>query len=219
MRGGVDEIAGVSFDLFGTLVEIVAPHDPVTSIASELERRGIDVPDDWEDALSELHVDAAPTQEIPLPEHVTATLDSRGFDTNGSETRHRIEEAVLAAFDVDIRRRPGALEAVDAAKMHGPVGILSNCSVPGLARRTLEQTGIDNASLNATVTSIQLGWRKPDRRAFLGVARELGIEIEELLHVGDDHRTDGAAEEFGAKAFMIDERSLPEIAAVLRERC
>ena len=48
----------VSFDLFGTLVTADRPADPAAAIATELEKRDIAVPEDWEDAYTEPHIDA-----------------------------------------------------------------------------------------------------------------------------------------------------------------
>ncbi|MFC6770931.1 HAD family hydrolase, partial [Halorubrum pallidum] len=43
----------VTFDLFGTLVDVAYPSDPAEVVARELESRGVDVPDDWHVAYGE----------------------------------------------------------------------------------------------------------------------------------------------------------------------
>ena len=219
MNGRDDGIAGVSFDLFGTLVAVVDPPDPATAIATELAQCGIDVPADWEAAYSERHLDTMATEESSLYKHVRAALASRGVSIDRAATADRIDAAVSRAFDREVRRRSGALEAIDAASAHAQVGILSNCSVPGLAEQTLTRAGIEPTRLDGIVTSVDIGRRKPDPRAFHGIADALGIDTDEMLHVGDDRRTDGAATAVGTEVMLIEDRDLPAIAQALRDRC
>ncbi|AQL42058.1 HAD family hydrolase [Halorientalis sp. IM1011] len=177
----------VSFDLFGTLVDVDRSSDPAAAVAAALSDRGVDVPDDWASAYRERHIDAPDGAAVPLPAHVSAALASRGVDAPGTAVRR----AVVSAFDPAVETRDGAVEAVRAAADHGPVGVLSNCSVPHLASRVLTRSAVDRELLDATVTSIGCGWRKPDRRAFAAAARALDVLIDALYHVGDDPRTDG----------------------------
>lgn len=201
----------VSFDLFGTLVSVDRPDDPAAAVARELDARGVDVPDDWGAAYRERHVDAPGGAEVPLPAHVNAALRSRGIDpagpggdTDGSPAGgNAVRRAVVAAFDPAVETREGAPGAVAAAAERGPVGVLSNCSVPGLARRTLLRSGVDRGHLDTVVTSAGCGWRKPDSRAFEAVARRLEVDPADLVHVGDDPRTDGGIRELGGTPVFV----------------
>ncbi|PSP96694.1 HAD family hydrolase, partial [Halobacteriales archaeon QS_5_70_17] len=159
-----------SFDLFGTLVDAARPEDPAGAVARELRERGVAVPDDWASAYREVHVDAPGGAEVPLPAHVARALAGRGVDAPGNAPRR----AVVAAFDPDVRTRPGAPEAVAAAAERGPVAVCSNCSVPELAARTLIRSEVDRSLLDAVVTSVACGWRKPDARIFETTADRLG---------------------------------------------
>ncbi|QCJ47381.1 MULTISPECIES: HAD family hydrolase [Haloprofundus] len=200
----------VTFDLFGTLVEAEYPSDPAAAVAIELERAGVAVPDDWGDAYREVHIDAPEGAEVPLPAHVSAALGSRGVDAPNNASRR----AVVNAFDPAVRTRPDAVEAVAAAAERGPVGLLSNCSVPELVRRTLIRSAVPNDAFDATVTSVACGWRKPDARAFETVASALDASPESLLHVGDDARTDGGVEALGGE--FVDVAETPLAALVER---
>jgi FMN phosphatase YigB (HAD superfamily) len=190
----------VSFDLFGTLVDVDRSADPATAVAEALSDRGVDVPDDWARAYRERHVDAPDGATVPLPPHVSAALASRGVDAAGTVVRR----AVVAAFDPAVETRDGAVEAVRAAADNGPVAILSNCSVPTLVSRVLTRSAVDRDLLDATVTSISCGWRKPDRRAFAAVATALDVPLDALYHVGDDPRTDGRVLDREATAEAAD---------------
>ena len=202
--------AAVSVDLFGTLVEAERPSDPAAAVAAELRDRGVAVPDDWADAYAEPHLNYDPGVERPLHHHVAAALASR----TGVDTRDVVDEsvaAVRAAFDRPVRTREGAVDAVAALGADRPVGVLSNCSVPGLVERTLARSGLDPATFDAVTVSVACGRRKPDRRAFEAVADDLGVPVDRLLHVGDDPATDGAVADHGGSFVSVDEVSLADL--------
>ncbi|WP_129114615.1 HAD family hydrolase [Halegenticoccus tardaugens] len=204
----------VSFDLFGTLVAVEYPADPAAAVASELDARGVAVPDDWGDAYREVHVDAPEGAEVPLPAHVSAALASRGRAAPDNAARR----AVVSAFDPDVRTRDGASEAVAAAAERGPVGLLSNCSVPELVARTLVRSDLDRDAFDAVTTSVACGWRKPDRRAFEVLADALGSTADETIHVGDDPETDGGIERLGGRFVDVRDVPLPAFPAWLEVR-
>jgi FMN phosphatase YigB (HAD superfamily) len=203
----------VSFDLFGTLVDVDRPADPAAAVADELRARDVTVPDDWGDAYREPHLDPPDGAEIPLPAHVAAALSSRGITGAGNAVRR----AVVAAFDPTVRTREGAVDAVAAAAERGPVGICSNCSVPELVPRALLRSEIDRDAFDAIVTSADCGWRKPDARIFENVATALDTDLADLVHVGDDPRTDGGADDAGARAVLLEDVSLADVPAWLAD--
>lgn len=200
----------VSFDLFGTLVTATTPPDPATAVASELRNRGVSVPEDWGTAYRTPHVDAPDAAEVPLPAHVAAALRSRGVTAPDTAVRR----AVIAAFDPEVRRRPGVDAALDAAREHGPVGCCSNCSVPELVSRTLVRADLRSA-FDAVVTSAACGFRKPHSRPFETVARELGTEPGALVHVGDDPDTDGGIDALGGRFVDVSDTPLSALGGVL----
>ncbi|MFB6171641.1 MAG: HAD family hydrolase [Haloarculaceae archaeon] len=197
----------LSFDLFGTLVTVERPADPAAAVARELRERGVGVPDDWAVAYGERHVDAPPEAEVPLPAHVAAALRSR----DASFAPETVRRAVVAAFDPAVETRPGAVAAVAAARERGPVGILTNCSVPELPRRTLIRSALDRDAFDAVVTSAACGWRKPHARAFEAVADRLGGECDALVHVGDDPETDGGVADVGGRFVSVATVPLPSL--------
>ncbi|OYR55467.1 HAD family hydrolase [Halorubrum halodurans] len=200
----------VTFDLFGTLVDVEYPTDPAEVVARELESRDVAVPDDWHVAYGERHVDAPAGAETPLPAHVAAALDSRGVDAPDNVVRH----AVVAAFDPDVTRRENALEAVRAAAERGPVGIYSNCAVPELVPRTLIRAGL-RGEFDAVTTSVGCGWRKPHAKAFEAAAEALGVAPSALVHVGDDPATDGGIVDVGGRFLDVTEIPLEAVGGEL----
>ena len=207
--------AAVCFDLFGTLVDAERPADPARAVADALADREVEVPDDWAAAYSEPHIDAPEGAEVPLPAHVSAALASRGVDAPNNAPRR----AVVSAFDPRVDTRPGAVAAVEAAHEYGPVGLLSNCSVPELVRRTLIRSALSRDRFDAIVSSVGCGWRKPDRRAFQTVARQLGVAVDQLVYVGDTPATDGGVEACGGTFIDVADTPLSRLPARLEEVC
>ncbi len=203
----------VSFDLFGTLVEVDSPGDPGRAIATALSNRDVSVPSDWGRVYTTPHVETQPGAELSLIEHVVAGLESRGRDVSTEIVRAAIREA----FDPAVRTRPGARTAVAAAANDDSVGILSNCSVPGLVQRTLARSALNTDIFSAVVSSVDCGWRKPDKRAFRAIAERLNSPLCELTHVGDDPATDGGATEVGARAILLDDVPLSDVVTKLEQ--
>ena len=207
--------AAICFDLFGTLVDAERPADPASAVADALRDRGVAIPDDWTAAYSEPHIDAPEGAEVPLPAHVSAVLASRGVDAPNNAPRR----AVVSAFDPQVDTRRDAVEAVEAAHEYGPVGLLSNCSVPELVGRTLIRSDLSRDDFDAIVSSVGCGWRKPDRRAFETIARQLGVPVDGLVYVGDSHATDGGIEACGGTFVDVTETPLSVLPARLEEVC
>lgn len=202
----------VSFDLFGTLVCAPKPTDPARAIAAELESRDVAVPDGWDEAYRTPQIDAPEGAEVPLHAHVSRALAAHGVEAPGNVARR----AVIAAFDPDVERREGAREAIAAARERGPVGLLSNCSVPELVSRTLIRADL-RGEFDAVVTSVGCGWRKPHPEAFGAVASRLDVPVGDLTHVGDSPE-DGGIEASGGRAILLDDVSLSEVPALLGDR-
>jgi FMN phosphatase YigB (HAD superfamily) len=197
----------VSFDLFGTLIEVIPPDDPAQAVATALVERGVTVPSEWERVYTTPHIDVPPDAELSLVAHVKAGLEDHGIDVTSLVVR----AALLDAFECPVRTRTGTHMAVTAAKEHGSVGILSNCSVPGLVQRTISRSELDPGIFDAVVSSVECGWRKPDERAFLELTARLGVQPSDLIHIGDNPETDGGATEAGANVILLDDVPLTDI--------
>ncbi|UVE51709.1 HAD family hydrolase [Haloferax larsenii] len=202
----------ITFDLFGTLVDVAYPDSPSSAVADALSELGVSVPDDWDDAYREVHIDAPEGAEVPLPAHVAAALRSRGATSPDNAARR----AVVNAFDPEVTTRPGAVAAVEAARECGPVGLLSNCSVPELVSRTLIRSDLGRRDFDDITTSVACGWRKPHEQAFEASARGLGVDPSDVTHVGDDPATDGGIEALGGQFVNLRETTLDAFATRIR---
>lgn len=204
----------VSFDVFGTLVTIDPVPNPADAVQAELAARDIPIPNDWQAAYQEPHFNRSAGKEIPLHRHVSAALASREITVPESQ----VTAAVSDAFDPTVHKRDGAETALKAAAEYGPVGVLSNCSVPGLAETTLARGGLADL-VDVVVTSVACGWRKPSQEAFETIAEALNTRPDQLLHVGDDPATDGGATSVGATAIVDPTPRLDELPATFAEVC
>lgn len=187
----------VSFDCFGTLVTVPRPESPAVEVGEALVARGVDLPADWQTAYLEAHVEIPDGGELSLPEHTRTALASRGVDADPE----LVQAAVLAAFDRPVTAVPGAAAALDA--IDAPVGVLSNCSVPGMVEAVLDRTDLLDA-FDTVETSVDCGWRKPDHRAFETVADPLGVTVDGLVHVGDNREADGGIEALGGTYVHVE---------------
>ncbi|WP_435196002.1 HAD family hydrolase [Natronomonas sp. EA1] len=203
----------VSFALFDTLVDARYDAPAADRVAAELRARDVRVPDDWTAAYRETHIDLPEGAAAPLPAHVARALASRGVDAPHNAARR----AAVAAFDPEVTLRPGAREAVDAAREAGPVAVCSNTTVPELARRVLIRADLRDA-FDAVVTGLSCGWRKPAPQMFERVAAALDSPPESLVHVGSDPATDGGLEALGGTYVDIAEVPLTAFPAWLEGR-
>jgi HAD superfamily hydrolase (TIGR01549 family) len=215
----------VSFDLFGTLVTVNRPANTAAAIADELDAAGVPSSEYWKDMSQErweemyttAHVEVAEGAELSLSRHIIAALTSHGDGIETTAIRDDVEQAVKQAFDCPVETRPDAPEAVQRLADRKPVGVLSNCSVPGLVEQTLDRSAIDASKFDAIVTSVECGWRKPHQNAFQGIAKELDVETTKLVHVGDDAVADGGISDVGGRFVHTEKQSLTKVTELVTD--
>ena len=203
----------VSFDLYDTLVVADRPAEPWSAVAAELANRDVAVPEDWEAAYRSAHADIPPLAEQSLVAHTRAALASRGVTAEAAV----VQDSLLEAFDGAVELVAGAPAALRAAADAGPICILSNCSLPGLVEATLDRADLP-VEPDAIVTSVSCGWRKPHDRAFTAAADALDVDPADLVHVGDDPRTDGGGRTAGVTVVLTEEVPLTAFPAWLEDR-
>jgi putative hydrolase of the HAD superfamily len=100
----------------------------------------------------------------------------------------------------------GAREAVEAAAQYGPIGLISDTGVsPGSSLRTImDRCGFSPLFAAMTFSDELDGAAKPQRIMYERTAEQLGVRVDELLHIGDLGHTDIAgAQALGAKAALF----------------
>jgi putative hydrolase of the HAD superfamily len=157
-------------------------------------------------------VDAA-FRKVWHDHHVTWTVRERlrvlleGFQVVLPETE--LAELVRLHEDMELTVRPrliaGVREALEGLKGRYKLAVVSDAIFsPGRALRELLQGENLLGFFDALVFSDEVGFSKPDRRAFERVAGELGLPVSHLVHVGDrDHTDVKGAQAAGARAILF----------------
>jgi HAD superfamily hydrolase (TIGR01509 family) len=121
-----------------------------------------------------------------------------------------IDETVLAVDEALVRHPaallPGAADAVRRLAARYSLAIVSDTGfASGLAQdRLLERDGLLDL-FAVRMYSCDVGHAKPHREIFRRAASALGVPPDEIVHVGNDERTDvGGALAAGLRAIRVD---------------
>lgn len=121
-----------------------------------------------------------------------AELVAPSFDLSVEEAARelaRLRRALPAALTMQARPYPGVRSALEAAHARGlKIGVLSDYD----PHEKLQLLGLDDLPWTAALSAEQLGVLKPHPRAFHGVAEAMGIERQDVVHVGDREDLDVA---------------------------
>ena len=92
------------------------------------------------------------------------------------------------------------------------LGIVSNFKIEGGIEKLLEDNGIGH-HFDFVITSISVGWRKPDRSIYESMLKETNSTPPEHLFVGDDYENDfKQPRRIGMRALLLDrENKYPHI--------
>ncbi len=140
-----------------------------------------------------------------LDERLDVVLRNLGRDLDGGD-RERLIEA-LGAMEVDIPPDPipGVAEMLANLAGRYKLSIVSDAIVtPGSGlRRLLENHGLKQY-FTGFAFSDEVGRSKPHREMFSAAAGQMGVEIPEMVHVGDrDHNDVKGPQALGMKAVLF----------------
>lgn len=109
----------------------------------------------------------------------------------------RLDTAVMTLYD-------DVLPALAELRAMG-LGIVLLSNVMGSAAPPAGSAPPLDTAVDATYYSCDIGYAKPDPRAFHEVARRIGVDAHRILHVGDSADTDvGGAIAAGWRGLLID---------------
>ena len=146
-------------------------------------------------------------------QHVTWTVAER-MQVLGDAFRCRVPAEECAALvrrleemEIEVPPDPveGVAEAIAAIAEHFPLAVVSDAIYsPGRClRRWLEMHGLRDA-FRSFAFSDEVGSSKPHRAMFAHVAAELGVALDEMLHIGDrDHNDVKGPQALGMKAVLF----------------
>ena len=148
-------------------------------------------------------------KEQPIPWHIAERLRVI-LNGLGRELPDEIFNAVVRAheeMEVDIPpdAMPDAVSVLERLARRYKLCIVSDAIVsPGSClRRLLENHGLAKF-FNGFAFSDEVGHSKPHRSMFESAAGQLGVEISEMLHIGDrDHNDVKGPQQLGMKAILF----------------
>jgi putative hydrolase of the HAD superfamily len=95
-------------------------------------------------------------------------------------------------------------EILKKMKKKYKIGLISNASF--VTTEILKRWNKTNY-FNSVIVSSEHGIRKPDKRIFQIAAKQLGVKVNELVHVGDSYLKDYLANKNGIKTVLIDRKN------------
>ena len=216
-------IKAITFDLWDTVIrdDSDEPKRETQGLPSKREARRIAVQSALESvapvSASELRI-AYETMEAAFAlvwhdHHVTWTVRERMHVVLAGLSR-TLPEAALAALvqeleEMELNVAPDPIEgiggAIAALAEHFKLGVVSDAIyTPGRClRRWLDMHGL-LGYFEAFAFSDEVGRSKPHRAMFASVAEQLGVAVNEMLHIGDrDHNDVKGPHALGMKAVLF----------------
>lgn len=216
-------IKGITFDLWDTIVhdDSDEPKRKAKGLRSKKEERrhllwdalNRQAPIPYETVKLAYDVGDAAFNRVWHDQHVTWTIGERlqtilkGLGRTLSETEMRKVVAAHEGMEIEIRPDliPGIAEAL--AELHGryKTCIVSDAIVsPGRClKRLLESYGLA-AHFDGFAFSDEVGHSKPHRSMFEAAARQMGLPLEAIVHIGDrDHNDVKGPQALGMKAILF----------------
>ena len=217
-------IKAVTFDLWNTLIiEKNYTELRVKAFRKALIEEGISRT--LEEVLKAHEAATARYNKVWAEEHRHLPNEERlnlSLELLGVELPDNVKASVVREFAEAFLRDPpelndGVVKTVRRLSAKMKLGIISDTGLtPGsVIRRYLSEKGL-LSYFSATVFSDELGYCKPDVRAFMKALRLLGTKPAEAMHVGDLLRTDVAgAKAAGMKAVWLKVRDGEKVEGVV----
>lgn len=209
--------AAVFFDLDGTLVsertgvreartavgtrliELGAYDKPASSFADTVEVviAGILEDNDWQWPLW-LHAEEWMKRTLSV---AGVTVSEDEFSELGGVYRNERSDRAAAIA--------GWSEALAAARIHGPIGLITNFNDGPMQRDKIRGAGLDG-QFDGVYISGEVGVWKPEPGIFEYAANDLGVEPSECVHIGNSIQSDvEGALNAGMKAVLVEEDDRP----------
>ena len=218
------QVTHVLLDFFGTLVGVVADrtdqgyhgtHALVRSLGADAEYAGF--LQAWADESARLDQrSAADDSEYSMDEVAAAVLARLLGRAPSADETTALAGSFLREWNRGVRYPPGIRDLVAALAGRYRLAVVSNTNQAGLVQGHLAAMGIDRY-LDAVVTSIEVGWRKPHPAIYAAALTRLQISPAGAVFAGDTYEADYAGPvAAGMTAFLIDPERRHDIPAARR---
>ncbi len=140
-----------------------------------------------------------------VEQRLQVVLNGLGRTLSGPELTRVI--AATGAMEVDISPDPieGARAALETLSQRYKLAVVSDAIVtPGAGLRAILKKYDLKKYFSGFAFSDEVGHSKPHRAMFDSAAQQLGVEISEIVHIGDrDHNDVQGPQDLGAKAVLF----------------
>ncbi len=216
-------IKAISFDLWDTLIhdDSDEPKRRAQGLRSKHEERRHLV---WE-ALNQEHEIARETVETAydvaemafnkvwrdhyitwtVPERIRLVLRGLGHDLGDEAFRHVVQAHEEMEIEISPEPMEGIAAALDRLSKSFRIAVVSDAIVcPGRGlRQILNKHGLGQYFAGFAFSD-EVGHSKPHRAMFASAAQQLGVEMTEMVHVGDrDHNDVKGPHAHGMKAILF----------------
>jgi putative hydrolase of the HAD superfamily len=154
--------------------------------------------------------------EFSMHEVATAVLARLlGSDPDPAQAA-ALARSYVREWNTGVVYPPGMRELVGALAARFRLAVVTNTHQPDLVPGHLAAMGIAQ-HIDAVITSVEVGWRKPHPAIYAEALRRLGITAANAVFVGDTYDADYAGPAAaGVVAFLIDPRHQHDIPASQR---
>lgn len=124
---------------------------------------------------------------------------------SGKEALEDATESFFSFFRKHLQVYEDVLSALQLLRHNRiKIGILTD--VPyGMPRRFVDEDVISIVSyIDVLLTSVDVGYRKPESKGFLNLAKCLGVNLSEMVYVGNEPKDIAGAKNAGIFAILID---------------
>jgi len=216
------EITHVLLDFFGTLVGFSpepggyhATHALATSLGADAGYAAF--LETWADASARLDQrSAADDSEYSMDEVAAAVLARLLGRAPSADEASGVARSFVREWGRAIRYPAGIQDLIAGLAGRYRLAVVSNTNQAGLVQGHLAAMGIDRY-LDAVVTSVAVGWRKPHPAIYATALASAAIEPASAVFAGDTYEADYAGPEAaGMTAFLIDPGRRHDIPAARR---
>ena len=197
-RAFMESIQGIGFDLFNTLITVDQGTlgEANLRVVESLRQSGFDIE---LETFSKAHRDSAlqfleacrkDGRETHNRFWISSALHTQGHEVSPDDPSVAAAvEAYFSAFYPNCRLIPGTIEMLEGLNNGFRLGLLSNFTHGPAAREILDLMGL-TPLFDVILISGELGYRKPHPMVFRRLTRDLGVDKNRILYVGDDPEPD-----------------------------
>jgi putative hydrolase of the HAD superfamily len=215
------QLTHVLLDFFGTLVGYSAAGNEQGYHATHALARSLGARADYPDFLQTWAGEsagldqrsAADDSEYSMDEVAAAVLARLLGRDPSADQAAALAGSFIREWNRGVSYPPGIRDVVAELAGRFRLAVVSNTNQAGLVPGHLAAMGIDGY-LDAVVTSVEVGWRKPHPAIYAAALGRLGISAASAAFAGDTYEADYAGPvEAGMAAFLIDPERRHDIPA------